>query len=266
MKSASRTAAAASILSLLAPTMMVRAETPAETPAPAAEKPSVPAAILPPSHISAGHTAPPAGTLVNPYEDDKDMAAAGVGLFASMNCDGCHGGGASGFAAPSLADGRWRYGDSDEEIFQSIYFGRPKGMPAFGGVLGVDGIWILVTYLKSLPVTDNATQSWESNPVVPALAPAAQAAESTVAPAASADALFKKYSCIACHSPTTKLVGPAFKDVAAKYRGDKRAEQILFDKVRKGGTGVWGEVPMPPNAAVPDAELHAMINSILEMN
>jgi len=261
MKCAYKLPAAASILSLLAPTLIVLAE----TPPPAEEKPAVPAAILPPSHISAGHTAPQAGTLVNPYKDDKDMATAGVGLFASMNCDGCHGGGASGFAAPSLADGRWRYGDSDEEIFQSIYFGRPKGMPAFGGVLGADGIWILVTYLKSLPVTDNATQSWESNPVVPALAPAAQAAESTVAPAASADALFRKYACIACHAPTTKLVGPAFKDVAAKYRGDKGAEQFLFDKVRKGGSDVWGEVPMPPNAAVPDADLQAMVRSILAM-
>jgi cytochrome c oxidase cbb3-type subunit 3 len=164
MKPANKLAAAASILSLLSPTMMVLAETPPETPAPAAaeEKPAVPAAILPPSHISAGHTPPAAGTLVNPYKDDKDMAAAGVGLFSSMNCDGCHGGGATGFAAPSLSDGRWRYGDSDEEIFQSIYFGRPKGMPAFGGVLGADGIWILVTYLKSLPVPDNATQSWET--------------------------------------------------------------------------------------------------------
>ena len=75
--------------------------------------------------------------------------------------------------------------------------------------------------------------------------------------------MFKKNACVACHSPTTKVVGPAFKDVAAKYRGNKGAEQILFDKVRKGGSGVWGTVPMPPNAAVPEADLHAMIKSIL---
>ncbi len=92
------------------------------------------------------------------------MAAAGADLFASMNCDGCHGDGASGFAAPSLADERWRYGGADEEIFQSIYYGRPKGMPAFGGVLGADGIWILVTYLQSLPPPDGgSTQSWETH-------------------------------------------------------------------------------------------------------
>jgi cytochrome c oxidase cbb3-type subunit III len=163
MKSGFRLAVALPILALLVPAMVVRSETPAEVPAPPEEKPAAPPTIQYPSHISAGHSAPPSGILVNPYKGDKDMAAAGVGLFASMNCDGCHGGGASGFAAPSLADGRWRYGDSDEEVFQSIYFGRPKGMPAFGGVLGADGIWILVTYLKSLPVPDNATTSWETN-------------------------------------------------------------------------------------------------------
>jgi cytochrome c oxidase cbb3-type subunit 3 len=78
-----------------------------------------------------------------------------------MNCDGCHGGGGSGWVGPSLADGRWRYGGSDAEIFASIYYGRPKGMPAFGGRLGNDGVWTLVTYLKSLtPKDDVATESW----------------------------------------------------------------------------------------------------------
>jgi cytochrome c oxidase cbb3-type subunit III len=131
----------------------VRSDTPAEVPPPAIQNPS---------HISAGHTAPPGGVLTNPYEGDQDMAATGADLFASMNCNGCHGDGASGFAAPSLADGRWRYGDSEQAIFQSIYYGRPKGMPAFGGLVGTDGIWILVTYLKSLPVPDNKTESWET--------------------------------------------------------------------------------------------------------
>jgi cytochrome c len=107
-------------------------------------------------------------------------------------------------------------------------------------------------------------------PIIPVLAlassilsVAALAAEPAAAPAASTDTLFKKNACVACHSPTTKLVGPAYKDVAAKYRDNKAAEQILFDKVKKGGSGVWGAVPMPPNAAVPDADLHAMIKSIL---
>jgi cytochrome c551/c552 len=268
MKSAYKLAAALPLLGLLAPALYVRSETPAAAAAPLEEQPAAPPTIKYPSHIDAGHSAPPAGALSNPYKGDQDTAAAGVGLFASMNCDGCHGGGASGFAAPSLADGRWRYGDSEEEIFQSIYYGRPKGMPAFGGVLGGDGIWILVTYLKSLPVPDNKTQSWETQALAPSIVPvAAIAAEPAAAPAvAGAEGLLKKYVCIACHQADAKTVGPAYKEVAAKYRGSEDAEEMLFDKVKNGGVGVWGQVPMPPNATVPDAELHAMITWILAVN
>jgi cytochrome c oxidase cbb3-type subunit 3 len=79
-----------------------------------------------------------------------------------MNCDGCHNPGGVGWVGPSLADGRWRYGGADAEVFSSIYYGRPKGMPAFGGVLGADGVWTLVTYIRSLPLpSDLPTESWE---------------------------------------------------------------------------------------------------------
>src|SRR5882724_6200275 len=62
----------------------------------------------------------------NPHKGDKKEVDAGGGLFVSMNCDGCHGGGATGWVGPSLADGRWRYGGADDEIFQSIFYGRPR--------------------------------------------------------------------------------------------------------------------------------------------
>jgi cytochrome c oxidase cbb3-type subunit 3 len=164
MKPQRRLALALPIMVLLATVVYTRSGTTVEAPASPQQQPAIPPTIQYESHISAGHTPPPAGVLTNPYKDDKSMAAAGAGLFTSMNCDGCHGGGAAGFAAPSLADQRWRYGGADEEIFQSIYYGRPKGMPAFGGVLGADGIWILVTYLHSLPPPDNiSTQSWEAH-------------------------------------------------------------------------------------------------------
>jgi cytochrome c oxidase cbb3-type subunit 3 len=113
------------------------------------------------AHISAGATAPAGGSLRNPYAGDRKVAEAGAALFSSMNCDGCHGGGATGFAGPSLSDGRWRYGGAEGEIYQSIFYGRPQGMPAFGGVLQSDIIWTLVTYIQSLPVPANVpTQSW----------------------------------------------------------------------------------------------------------
>ncbi len=104
---------------------------------------------------------PRSDSLRNPHAGDQKSASEGEKLFGSMNCDGCHGGGATGFAAASLSDGRWRYGGSDGAIFQSIRDGRPKGMPAFGELLSPEIIWKLVTYLRSLPVPKTVpTQSW----------------------------------------------------------------------------------------------------------
>jgi len=82
-------------------------------------------------------------------------------------------------------------------------------------------------------------------------------------PARSQEELAKKHGCLACHTTDKKLVGPSYKEVAAKYRDDKSAEAKLFDKVKKGGQGVWGQVPMPPNAAVPDGDIKALVKWIL---
>jgi cytochrome c oxidase cbb3-type subunit III len=114
------------------------------------------------AHIAAGGKPPVGGVLVDPLNHDAAVAKAGESLFAAMNCDGCHGAAGVGWIAPSLADGRWRYGGSDQEVFSSIYFGRPRGMPSFGGILGANGIWNLVVYLKSMPISPNEpTESWE---------------------------------------------------------------------------------------------------------
>lgn len=120
------------------------------------------AAIAYPSHISAGGAAPHGATLTNPYAGDSASATAGAALFTAMNCDGCHGGGATGWVGPSLADGRWRYGGGASEIFSSIYYGRRFGMPAFGGLMPASGIWKIVTYIQSLqPPNDAPTESWK---------------------------------------------------------------------------------------------------------
>jgi cytochrome c oxidase cbb3-type subunit 3 len=130
--------------------------------APAAEAAPQPPAVAYESHVAAGGRVPPGGTLHNPHAGDKAVASSGALLFTAMNCDGCHGPGAAGAVGPNLGDGRWRYGGADAEVFMSIYYGRPKGMPAFGGALGAEGVWTLVTYLRSLPPPENLpTQSWE---------------------------------------------------------------------------------------------------------
>ncbi len=79
---------------------------------------------------------------------------------------------------------------------------------------------------------------------------------------ASAD-LAKAKNCMACHAVATKLVGPAYKDVAAKYSGQKDAENKLVGKVLKGGSGAWGAVPMPANPQVSEAEARTLIKWIL---
>jgi cytochrome c len=86
------------------------------------------------------------------------------------------------------------------------------------------------------------------------------------APVAKADeALLKKYNCVACHQNDKKVVGPAYKDVAKKYKGQKDIAAKLAEKVKKGGQGVWGQVPMPPNPAVPDADNKKMVEYILAL-
>jgi cytochrome c len=94
------------------------------------------------------------------------------------------------------------------------------------------------------------------------------AAGAFVAGAAQADAgedLLKKAGCTACHAIDKKVVGPAYNDVAAKYKGDAGAAAKLAAKVKAGGSGVWGAIPMPPNPAVSDADLKAMIAYVLAL-
>ena len=79
------------------------------------------------------------------------------------------------------------------------------------------------------------------------------------------EALATKNACTACHAVDKKVVGPAYKEVAAKYRGDKTAEAKLIEKVKTGGVGVWGQVPMPPNAQVKDEDVKTLVKWILSL-
>lgn len=87
--------------------------------------------------------------------------------------------------------------------------------------------------------------------------------------AASADAaqaLAQKSGCLACHSIDKKVLGPAYKDVAAKYKGDKTAEAKMIAKVKAGGSGVWGPMPMPANSPqVKDEDIKTIVQWILAL-
>ncbi|MGZ5080693.1 MAG: c-type cytochrome [Usitatibacter sp.] len=99
----------------------------------------------------------------------------------------------------------------------------------------------------------------------PGLTLAVIALAATALPALANEDLMKKNACNACHSVDKKIVGPAFKDVAAKYRGNAKAEAMLVDKVKKGGSGVWGQVPMPPNAQVKDEDVKTLVKWVLSL-
>lgn len=92
------------------------------------------------------------------------------------------------------------------------------------------------------------------------------AAAAVIATPVQADeALAKKHNCLACHQLDKKSVGPAYKDIAKKYKGQAGIEAKLAEKVKKGGQGVWGPVPMTPNAAVPDGDIKKLVDWILKM-
>lgn len=79
--------------------------------------------------------------------------------------------------------------------------------------------------------------------------------------------LMGKAGCVACHRVDQKVNGPAFKAVAARYKNDSAAADYLFEKVREGGEGVWGDLPMVPNSPekISDADLHTLIAWILSL-
>lgn len=92
---------------------------------------------------------------------------------------------------------------------------------------------------------------------------AALAAVTMSAPALADEAMAKAKNCMACHATDKKLVGPSFKDIAAKYANDKAAPDKLATKVRAGGVGVWGQIPMPANPQVTDAEAATLVKWIM---
>jgi len=92
------------------------------------------------------------------------------------------------------------------------------------------------------------------------------AAQATAADAKAAEALAQKSGCLACHSIDKKVLGPAYKDVAAKYKGDKTAEAKMIEKVKKGGSGTWGPMPMPANSPqVKDEDIKTIVQWVLSL-
>lgn len=104
-------------------------------------------------------------SLTNPYEGDKRALGVGAQLFVAYNCIDCHGADGSGAMGPSFADGRWHFGGSSGAIFESIYEGRPDGMPLWGGRISNDQIWMLTAYVRSLATKDLSTENFSGKTI-----------------------------------------------------------------------------------------------------
>ena len=102
-------------------------------------------------------------------------------------------------------------------------------------------------------------------PAATTVAPSATSSASGPLDMAAGQAMMQKDGCGACHAVDKKIVGPAYQDVAAKYKGDAGALAKLSQKVKAGGAGVWGPVPMPPNPQVADADIKALVSWILTL-
>jgi len=83
---------------------------------------------------------------------------------------------------------------------------------------------------------------------------------------AGQEGLARSYACMSCHSMDKKVVGPGFKEVAARYKGDASVEDRLVDKIRTGGKGNWGNIPMPPNSRPSDEDLHTLVRWVLNLD
>jgi cytochrome c5 len=188
-------------------------------------------------------------------------------------CKTCHEAGLAG--APKIGDkAAWgpRVKQSIDQLYAHAIKGTDKGMPPKGGNPDLADVEVQrgVVYMAN---RSGASFKEPAAPAAPAPAPAGGA---TVAAAAAlkpgapldkaaAQALMQKDGCAACHAVDKKIVGPAYQDVAAKYKDDKDAPAKLAQKVKSGGAGVWGQVPMPPNSAAPDDDVKALVAWILTL-
>lgn len=89
---------------------------------------------------------------------------------------------------------------------------------------------------------------------------------SVSAPVFASKEIASKNSCMGCHAMDKKVVGPSYKNIAAKYKGQPDAVEKLVKKVRVGGSGVWGAVPMPGNNRISDADAKTVVQWILDSN
>ncbi|WPN45215.1 MULTISPECIES: c-type cytochrome [unclassified Pseudomonas] len=175
----------------------------------------------------------------------KPSAMPGYAL-AQQKCSVCHSADYINFQPPGLSLAQWT---AEAGKMQHVY-----GAPISDQDVSVIGAYLAVTY-GSAKASDADVQA-ASNP------PAAQPPVVTVAKV-DAKALLQNNACLSCHAIDHKVVGPAYHDVAAKYAKDPQALDRLMSSIQQGGSGKWGNVPMPPFAQLSPDDLKSLATFIL---
>ena len=104
-------------------------------------------------------------TRRNPFEGNQQAIGTGAKLFIAYNCIDCHGADGAGAMGPAFQDGRWHFGGTPTDVFESIYQGRPEGMPSWGGRISDDQIWMLTAYVQSLAKLDLTTENFSGQTI-----------------------------------------------------------------------------------------------------
>ena len=139
-----------------------------------------------------------------------------------------------------------------------IYFATAAQYKSVGSAGGEAAVAERIKPIGSVTLTGDEPAT------APQATPPQAAAPQAAAPAASdPQALAASSGCMGCHQIEAKVVGPAYKEVAAKYKGDAGALDALSAKVKAGGVGTWGQIPMPPNAHVSEADIRTIVEWIL---
>lgn len=184
----------------------------------------------------------------NPYRGDKEAVRVGASAY-NQNCARCHGLDAiSGGISPDLRNLEVDE-ETDQYFAQSVLRGKVRNgavyMPPFQGILPQEAFWAIRAYVDT-----------RREEMLGTSAPAA--------PLSPIEELAKKSGCLSCHATDAKSVGPAYREVSRKYAGVKGADDKLLKKVKQGGAGVWGSVPMPPMNAVADEDLKKIIKWVVD--
>ncbi len=237
----------------------------------------------------------PVGALTLADASAPQGSMSGEQVYQTV-CKTCHEAGLVG--APKAGDkAAWapRIKEGLDALVAHALKGTAKGMPPKGGDQNLADVEVArgVVYMANrsgaafkepaapAAATTATAPAVATSPATPPAAAAAPVAASAAAtapstpaapakPAAplnlqSGQAMMQKDGCAACHAVDKKVVGPAYQDVAAKYKGDASALARLTQKVKAGGSGVWGQIPMPPNTQVPDADIQALVSWILTL-